>query len=219
MTESDFQVTRIHCNKCGHETKHLTLLTRKQEGSDDVDFDGYHQHTISWVTFYDVFECCGCEDVSLRRRFHFSEWERDELETNYYPPRISRNFPKWKDELPRDIERLLEEVYVALHADSRVLAMMGARTLIDMVILDKVGDVGSFKKKLSELQSAGYLSDKNRLTLEAALEVGNAASHRGHRPTSKHVYTVMDIVENLMQSTILQSDTDDLKKATPKRSK
>ena len=215
MSDTKQEVARIHCNQCGHETKHLTLLTRTHRGSEVVD--QYHGIEVSWSTIYDVFECCGCEDVCLRRRFYFSEWNHGEHESNFYPPRISRRFPKWKDDLPSDMETLLEEVYAALHADSRSLAMMGARALIDMVILDKVGDKGSFPKKLSALQSDGYLSEKNRETLEAALDVGNAASHRGHRPKPEHVENAMDIVENLLQSTVLQNVTDDLKKATPQR--
>ena len=155
----------------------------------------------------------------LRRRFYFSEWDHGEHEIDYYPPRIARRVPKWKDKLSDDIEKLLEEVYTALQADSRSLAMMGARALIDMVILDKVGDVGTFGQKIAKLQTDGYLSDKNRETLRAALEVGNAASHRGHRPTQEHVDTVIDIVENLLQSTILHSATTDLKNATPARTR
>jgi len=201
---------KIHCNKCGHETNNEVLLNRTSRGRDD-------RYQIDWSTIYDVFECLGCEDVSLRRKHYFSEWGPGEHEEDFYPPRIARRLPKWKTDLSSDIEKLLEEVYTALQADSKSLAMMGARALIDMVIVDKVGDAGSFPKKLTALENAGYLSAKNRATLEAALDVGNAASHRGHRPKTRHVQQVMDIVENLLQSTLLQEVVDDLKDSTPSR--
>ena len=115
------------------------------------------------------------------------------------------------------MKMIFDEVYAALHADSRSLAMMGARALVDMVILEKVGDVGSFPQKLTALEGGGYLSRSNRETLEAALDVGNAAAHRGHRPKPEHVQSVMDIVENLIQSTLLHSISAEIKGATPKR--
>jgi len=183
MAESKDKTERIHCNQCGNKTKHLVVATRKHHGSEPHD----EQYDISWSTIYDVFECCGCEEVSLRRRFYFSEWNPGDVEITYYPPRIGRRLPPWKNDLPDEMVSLLEEVYTALQADSRSLAMMGARALIDMVILKEVGDVGSFAQKLAALQKGGFLSDKNRELLDAALDVGNAASHCGHCPESKHV--------------------------------
>jgi len=213
MADSKDTIERLHCNKCGPDTKHILVTTRTNSGSESYD----EQYDISWTTIYDVFECCGCEEVMLRRRFYFSEWNDGDV--IYYPPRIGRRLPPWKDDLADDIASLLEEVYTAIQADSRRLAMMGARALIDMVMLNEVGDVGSFGQKLSALQKNGFLSDKNRDVLDAALDVGNAASHRGHKPESKHVQLVMDIVENLLQSTLLQNVVVDLKNATPKRTK
>jgi hypothetical protein len=70
---------------------------------------------------------------------------------------------------------------------------------------------------LKRLQDAGYLSSKNADVLDAALDVGNAASHRGYKPKEEHVMAVMDIVENLLHGTILQKTADELRKATPPR--
>ncbi len=215
MAESKDKTERIHCNQCGHKTKHLIVVTRKQHGSEPFD-----EHCdVSWTTIYDVFECCGCEEVTLRRRFYFSEWNPGDVEIIYYPPRIGRRVPPWKDDLRNGIGPLLEEVYTALQADSRRLAMMGARALIDMVMLNEVGDVGTFARKLAAIEMGGFLSAKNREVLDAALDVGSAASHRGHCPDRKHVQYVIDIVENLLQATILHKVVDDLKEATPKRKK
>jgi len=88
-----------------------------------------------------------------------------------------------------------------------------------MVILDLVGDAGTFKDKLEKLKDEEYLAPKQIKVLDAALDVGNAASHRGHKPQRKHVVHVMDIVENLLHSTILEPVADELKAATPPRKK
>lgn len=213
MTKASDECVKSHCNVCGHETKHKVIANHTQHGSEPCGPD----YEVTWTNIFELLECSGCEDVSVRKRGYFSEWDEDDVEIRYYPPRIARQLPAWKNELPAEVTILLEEVYVALQADSRILAMMGARALIDLVILREVGDVGSFPKKLSALEQKGVLSRNHREVLEAALEVGNAASHRGHRPQPKHVAAVMDIVENLLQTTVLQSVVKELRKATPKR--
>lgn len=215
MAEPKDKGEKIHCNKCGHETKHAIVATREQHGSEPYD----EEYDISWTTIYEMLECRGCEEITVRRRFYFSEWNPGDVDIIYYPPRIARRLPSWKGDLPDEQVSLLKEVYTALQADSQRLAMMGARALIDMVILREVGDVGSFPQKLAALQTAGFLSDKNRKVLDAAVDMGSAASHRGHRPELKHVQNVMDIVENLLQATVLQNVVDELKEATPRRKK
>jgi len=156
MAEPTGKTEWIHCNQCGHKTKHLLVAMRKHHGSEPYD----EHYAISWTTIYDVFECCGCEEVTLRRRSYFSEWNPGDVEVIYYPPRIGRRLPPWKDDLPDEMASLLKEIHTALQADSRRLAMMGARALIDMVILDEVGDAGPFAQKLATLQKTGFLSNK-----------------------------------------------------------
>src|SRR5258708_1185612 len=96
--------------------------------------------------------------------------------------------------------------------------MMGARTLVDMLIVEKVGDVGGFKDKLKELENAGFVSSQNREVLWAALDVGNAAAHRGHAATEAEVQAVMDIVENMLQAVYVFPDmARRLKQSTPQR--
>ena len=214
MTTSNPKTERVPCNKCGRETKHELIAERIQHGAEPYDED----YELSWNTTYELFECCGCEDVTLRRSYFFSEWNPGDVEIIHYPPRIARQLPPWTEKLSMNIRPLLKEVYTALQADSHCLAMMGARTLIDMVIDQRVGDVGNFGQKLQALEDGGFLSKKHREVLEAALDVGSAAAHRGHKPKSKHVEQVMDIVENLLHTTTFE-DIDELKAATPQRKK
>jgi uncharacterized protein YutE (UPF0331/DUF86 family) len=112
----------------------------------------------------------------------------------------------------------MQEVYRSLDANNKRLPMMGARTLVDMLIVDKVGDVGTFDEKLKKLEHLGVISSQNRELLNAALDVGHAAAHRGHAPKSDEVNAVMDIVENLLHVVyILPEMAERLKKTTPQR--
>ena len=147
------KIIRTHCNECGQETKHDVVMEHTQHCSEVVDLSPRIE--VSWSTTYSMLECRGCEDVSFRR----TEWcsENDPIDGPvpgiYFPPRVSRRNPAWADrlEVPSDYSGLLNEIYVALHADSRRLAMMGARALIDAVIRRNVGDQENFGKGLKSI--------------------------------------------------------------------
>jgi len=164
-----------------------------------------------------MLECGGCESVILKRTTSSSE-DGPFSEETYFPPAVSRRLPSWHESLSSEMQALLKEIYTALHADSRSLAMMGTRALLDMLILDKVGDRGTFPQKLDALLAEGLIGKKNRDFLEAALDAGSAASHRGHQPSGTAVNHVMDILENLLQAVyVLETAADELKKTTPPR--
>lgn len=213
MINEKFAIQKAHCNKCLQETKHFVIAERSNAGSECVDV--FHHIEVSWNTTYTMLECCGCEHISLQRKFYFSEY--DEIEIEYYPPQISRKIPKWCGELPSEWTELLNEVYLALHADSRRLALMGARALVDLYMSEKLGDIGGFSQKIKKLEADGLISKPNKSVLEVAFEVGHAATHRGHKAKANEVNQVIDIVENLLQSYVLEESADNLKSKTPQR--
>lgn len=218
MSDERLNVIKAHCNGCLQETKQFVVAERVNSGSESADqSDPFCQYGVSWHTTYRMLECCGCEYISLQRRFFFSEY--DEIEEEYYPPQISRPLPKWHAELPTEWCELLIEVYQALHADSRRLALMGARTLVDLYLNEQLGDTGGFAQKLKELEAGGLISKPNKFVLDVALDVGHAAAHRGHNAKVNEVNQVIDIVENLLQSHVLAIAADNLKSKTPPRVK
>ena len=200
---------KIHCNHCRHETNHDLLKREVSTGADeDQDF--------KWRTEFDMLQCRGCEEVTLRRKFDFSE--DPESSITFYPPRVARWLPAWKYSLPREMKGLMEEVYKALQADSRRLAMMGARAVIEYAMQEKVGDNGTFAENLQKMEEAGFVSRTNRKYLDVALDAGSAVIHRGHLPTDTQLETVMDIVENLLHSLfVLEKPSGDLKATIPSR--
>jgi hypothetical protein len=123
----------------------------------------------------------------------------------------------WIYGLPVDFQALIKEIYTALYANSRCLALMGTRALVDLFMNTTIGDIGGFQRKLDKLVEDGYIGKKNKEILEAALDAGHAATHRAHNPTAEDVNLVFDIVENLIQHLVLKTQSADLKKHTPKR--
>jgi hypothetical protein len=204
-----------HCNECGQETKHEIV----NEASRRRTFDG-DQYPAEIGSNWTIVQCGGCEEVSMRRVDWCSEddWQGPNPPT-FFPARVSRRKPVWlaREHAQSTYVGLLNEVYAALHADSRRLAMMGARAIIDVVITRTVGDKGNFQKGLDELEQRDLIGKRDRVIIEAAIEAGSAAMHRGHQPTADDVNVVMDIVERMIQAELLEAKAKQLAGTTPPR--
>jgi Domain of unknown function (DUF4145) len=209
MNTEDIQ--RCHCNNCGRDTDHWLVESRVVEDAEAVN-DVAH---FWWADTYAMLQCRGCGSVCLRHLYEDAEGEKA---LTYYPPPISRRAPLWRWKLPDATTELLNEIYVALHNDSRRLALMGTRTLVDMLLLQEVGDAGTFDARLKALREKGVVSEKNREVLSVALDAGSAAAHRGYKPGREEIEAVLDIVENILQATHhLSQLAEDLRKKIPTR--
>jgi len=199
-----------YCNVCRGRTIHQIVGTPDGGGSEqDAPF--------WWARSYAVLQCRGCQEIVLKRTVN-SEDDPGVPDVQYFPPVMSRHLPRWRFRLPRGSRELLEEIYNSLDSNGSRLPMMGARALVDMVILEKIGDVGTFKDKLKGMEKAGYIGSQGRDILYTALDLGSASAHRGHAPTPSEVQSVMDIVENMLQAVyVLPGVAKKLKDATPPR--
>lgn len=214
------RTTRVLCNRCGTVTLHRFVGSNAVWGWFDKrpDDSPNRPDEADWSEEYDLLQCCGCDDVCVRRQRHDDAPEDSEPQVYFYPPRLSRRRPKWFSALPLDLVALLDEVYSALAADSRRLALMGARAVIDMVLVEKVGDKGTFPDKLDALESRGFIEAGNRDQLAAAIDAGHAAAHRGYEPSADDIGHVLDIVESLLQSAyVLDDAARGLRQHTPRR--
>lgn len=203
------KTVKAHCNKCLDERNHELLHSETMTWNDEIDQD----LVIEGEDTYEMLKCCGCDNIALRH-FSRSSLNLDKhgqpfTEVIYYPPAISRKEPEWLHELydiedysltENIIEGILREIYVALHNNSRRLATMGIRALLEHVMIDKVGDSGSFGGNLKKFGNEGYISQKQKEILEAVLEVGHAAMHRSYNPSEDELNTAISITENLIES-------------------
>lgn len=209
MTMSDSRKEKIECNECHGLRWHVLRASHAVEGGWEI-----LGKFMPWTDCFEIFQCQGCDTVQVRRSFYFGK----EPELSYFPARISRHQPQWLPELPDELRSLLYEVYEALHADSRRLALMGIRAVLDVVILEKVGDVGSFPEKLAALESGGVVGKQQREFLAAVLDAGSAAAHRGHAASARELESAMDIVENLLQAVYsLGKAAEHIREKTPPR--
>lgn len=210
MPEIEPEVIWHHCNECLRENQHTILFERKKRVS---HFEGNNE--IAWITTTSILECCGCESLSLKKSVYCTEDEHTEV--TVFPPSVSRQKPNWHAALPDEYQALLTEIYSALHSDSRMLALMGARALVDMFMTRHIGNKGGFEAKLNQLTKLGFLGARDSEMLSAAIDAGSAAAHRGHCPSQENALSVVDIVENLLHKEVLSQTAETLRRDTPSR--
>lgn len=213
-------LTKAHCNKCQGETFHDVLHTEKTEWRDELDDD----YAIYGSDLYHMLQCRGCRGVRLRHMSFMSE--NDEPDTYFYPPATARRVPPWIHQIsdPLDfsgrhpVEEMLREIYAAVQNGSLWLACIGVRSLIEHMMIEKVGDHGSFAKNMGAFRTAGYVSTVQAAYVEAALEAGHASTHRGWRPTLIELGRLMDITDSIVESVyVLPRKMGELKTVVPPR--
>lgn len=207
------EVVASPCNNCGHPTNHLVVAARHFEAWFGEEGNGGLRPDLEYD--YAMLECGGCQSISLRV---------DEIldgtlfSTNFYPPRVQRKKPAWSRDVPIQLQSLITEVYAALADDSRKLAVMGARTILDIVMTQKVGRLGTFQSRLEALEAKGFIGKANREILRATLDARSASAQRAYAPTSDIVNKIMDIIENLLQAVyILPKSLKKIRRGTPQR--
>lgn len=200
------KMEKVHCNSCSHITHHELLY---KDGSDWVEELSVDM-TIEGGDVYELLRCKGCDSIVFRHTNWFSEdtdkHGRPVRNVTVYPPTTYRKEPRWLSEVMWmaeaycPVRNLIGEIYVALQNDAPRLATMGIRALLDMVMIDKTGDHGSFSSNLAEFEAAGFVSEHQRKIIESVLEIGHATIHRGYVPHKNHVGLLMDITESIIES-------------------
>lgn len=187
---------RIICNECGTHTPHSvkTAETINQASEEGGSASYIHQILI----------CASCSTGTYRHRFWFSEWQDPSqdgepyYQDTYYPPRLNKRLPLWHDKLPSTLQDVMKETYAAHQHDLHYIASIGCRTALDIAIVEKIGDVGRFADKLTQLLSANHISVDEKDLLLAVFDSGDASAHRGFKPEPKDIVTMLDIVERLL---------------------
>lgn len=236
---NDSKPVWAHCNSCGNKTKHDSRgeFYRRAGGTTLTEADEVHMAfmgpkerddymwsilTPSWDYRHQILQCRGCESVTYLTEIRSEEaWGLGEKEVNQFPPPTARRKPEWLERIRashEDLAALMDEIYSALQADSRRLATMGSRCVLDLLMRKEVGDRGSFEQGLDALVANQSLSRLERTLLEASLDAGNAASHRSYRPSPADMARIIGTVEHLVERFyVLRPDAEELVKSTPPR--
>jgi hypothetical protein len=209
---------KAHCNACGGERNHSVLHESKAPWSTEYEGIG----TMSGMDIYQMVQCLGCD--AIRLRYEYEEYGQDSIIT-YYPPALARKEPEWFFDLLTRIAEpekeligdLLKEIYAALQSDSRWLAAIGIRSLLEHVMIKRSGDKGSFAKNLEAFMELGHVSKTQQKFLASVLEAGHASTHRGWRPSTKELSTLMDVTESVVEAVYVLEEKIALVKVPPRQ--
>ena len=194
------KTSRAPCSTCLGETEHNVLhsVDRSNDGRAHLQFA--------------LLECAGCKAISLREMLHF---DNELYRVSYYPSPASRKVPDWVYDLSvgaigglsaASLGDLFLEIYQVVRGGQFRLAIMGVRALIEQVMIQKVGDKGSFGKNLDAFQQAGYVSVVQHDALTDILDAGHATIHRAYEPKAKDIEIALDITEGIMAAIYVHAD-------------
>ena len=211
MTDSSNEIIRSFCNGCQQDTHHEIVGNCSRERR-----EGDRQFPRIIDEHWQILQCCGCESIKVCVKEDSTDF-KSPRET-HYPARQIRQMPKWSGETSPQCQHLLREVYIAMHSDCLALSAMGTRTILDVMLLEMLGDIGGFETKLKGAVTEGFFTTVQKDTISAAVDAGSAASHRGFTPTESQLSDVLDIVEHtLMGHYVLAASSGRLKSEVPPR--
>lgn len=212
---------KTHCFNCDKETNQDILFNEHEIGPREIIWrneQGDESQSVWEVvaTIWSLSKCRGCEKINLKHIVRNSP-DRETDQIFHFPRKPIRQVPNWVIKLPMKYVEILQEVYVSINEKLFILSLTGIRTLLDIYIVDKIGDAGTFKQKLNKLVSDSIITTSKATVLETAIDAGNASAHRGYKPDKETLFQILDIVENLLQSEIVDRNATHIKQKTPPR--
>jgi hypothetical protein len=214
---------KTHCAYCENETNQAILFKEFELGPQEIvqRNENGDQSQSAWIVLaniWNVSKCLGCDKINFKL-IQRSSPDKELDKVFHFPKKPQREHPYWIIKLPIKYFEILREIYVAVNEGLYILSLNGIRTLLDVYIVSKIGDAGTFKQKIDELVTQGFISSTKASVLSVAIEAGNAAAHRGYNPDKETLYQILDIIENLMQSEIVDRSAENIKAKTPSRKK
>jgi len=212
------------CRTCQRETGHWPIANGEVKGS----YKKLEREEASVQTFQ-VMQCkdCGATTYCIDTRIHPGSLmgDSDIQKTDYFPPLPLRTKPAWYSSLPESYQTILAEVYQAIDNSLFFLSSTGARTALDQLIIEKIGDAGNFKDKVDKLVANKIIDDTEGVMLLAVIDAGSASAHRSYRPDQDKINHMMDILEAIFYKLLvepekkreLEKKAEELRKSTPKR--
>ncbi len=212
---------KTHCFSCDKETNQDILFKNHELGPREIVWRNEQgdKSQSAWevvAELWSVSKCRGCEKINFKHIVRNSP-NRETDQVFHFPRKPLRQVPDWVIKLPMKYVEILQEVYVSINEHLFILSLTGIRTLLDIYIVSKIGDVGTFKQKLTRLVTEGVITPSKVSVLETAIDAGNASAHRGYKPDKETLFQILDIVENLLQSEIVDRNAVQIKQKTPLR--
>ena len=208
-----------YCYRCNSETNQSVNLTDVEFGTREIfsssGDSGWLVEQREWI----VAKCMGCEAVNVKiRTTHIGKNDfKNVVSEEEFPNRVSRMPSPWIFSLNKERIELLSEIYKAFNSSSYRLAAMGIRALLDMLMTDAIGDIGPFSQKIDQFEKEGFINKLQKNMINTAVIAGSASMHRGYKPDKKTLNDLLDMAEHLMQTEVLEGNTEKINNIIPRR--
>ena len=212
------------CPHCQEDTRHFSITHGRLKKAPQ-------RRKTEEVTFekYELMECQECKNLTLAVETHLHPGsgigDSYMIKIKHHPPIPVRKKPQWLNTLDKKLCPLVKEVYTTLDNSLYNVASTGIRTILDRIIVDKIGDAGIFENKLLKMEQKGLIDSEERDILSTVLDAGSAAAHRGFTPRRQTVEAMLDVIEELLHKmyvapkrrVALQTKAQSIKKKVPPR--
>jgi hypothetical protein len=194
--------TESYCHKCAGDRTHEILRSHdEQQSFVDREFG----QNITFGERSQFLKCKGCGFVSMRKLQWSSEMDYDDQPVwRYFPPRHSKPVPRWLEDLNERsnlplILRCFTECYEAFFVGAVWIACVGVRSVLEQVMIEKIGDKKTFANNLKAFREEGYISASDESRLMILVEAGHASTHRSFYPKEEEVAVILDVLSNLLE--------------------
>ncbi|EFI7843643.1 hypothetical protein BW78_21810 [Escherichia coli O174:H21 str. 03-3269] len=190
---------KSYCRDCCKNTNHNIL-------SEHTDV---YREEYSCDISYQILQCLGCDTKSFRNVFYDLEAAYPTDENNWEVPKEVTVYPKAVEghkeiknlwDLPDIVRTIYSEVLTALRENSKVLAGLGLRAVVEAVCNDLTIPGRNLEVRINKLVSSGYISKNDAERLHGIRFMGNDAAHDIKTPKSTTLSVALQIVEHLMAS-------------------
>jgi hypothetical protein len=215
---------RFICRICQRETGHWPLASGPVK-----DSEKRLQREESSYQLFAVVQCRDCKSTTycLDTCVHPGHMMGDTYvqQTDYFPPVPVRIRPEWVGRLQDGYQSILAEIYQAIDNSLFFLASTGTRTAVDQLIVDKIGDAGSFEDKILKLVANKTIDEEEGKILVALIDAGSASAHRSYRPDPEKMNHMMEILEAIFYKSLIEPEkkkdlarkAEELSQSTPPR--
>ena len=194
---------KIKCRLCKHKTNHTVLASEHVSYDEYIKKIDYH---IDHLHEYQITKCDGCETVSFRIVYTCSD-ERDMdtgeyLETEWLYPEIDeiKEPIEGYDKFPYKTKEIYKETLKAINNNSKILAAIGLRALIESICIERNTTSRILKDKIEELYTQDLLSKSQCQFLHKLRFLGNEAAHEILPPNESVLSSSLEIAETLLKT-------------------
>lgn len=199
------KIKKVHCNRCGVETKHELKHFHENEEVEEEMIHGQRQVLWWEKSQYSYWICRGCDTPCLEENYTcagMAEYGEQVYDSTFYPERLSNHKkPKSFAHIDEKLSDLYKEIIKAFNIGLGVPTAMAIRSLLEGICIDQDitdSEVWKFEKKIEKLQEVAGIHANIIEGLKSLKFIGDDAAHRLISPPKRVMILAIELLEALL---------------------